>query len=135
VISGSTSLTRLLPAGAHCHDGSRSGQELRCRLAGIEVDYRVVPIGRVLAAYASAVGTRRGTASGAPACARGGEEERSWSRPEAPTRTVGRYACRVEQGHAALWWTVDRLGLLAHATAPRADLASLFTWWEAHPER
>ena len=39
-----------------------------------------------------------------------------------PSRGVGRYACRIEQGRAAMWWTVDDRGLLAHAIAADADL-------------
>jgi hypothetical protein len=34
-----------------------------------------------------------------------------------------------------MWWTVEDRGLLAHAIAADADLASLFAWWQSHSER
>jgi hypothetical protein len=132
------SLRRLLPVGAECHDQDGSPSGARCSVAGIDVDYRMLRPDSVRAAYDTAIGSAaavRGRAAAAPACVRGGEEERSWSRPARPGRIAGRYACRVEQGRAAMWWTVDDLGLLAHATAANADLASLFAWWASHSER
>jgi hypothetical protein len=105
---------------------------------GIAVEYRHFAGQALEARYRTAIGSGPGagrTAAGPPVCARGGEEERAWSRPVAPGRAVGRYACRVERGRAAMWWTVDDRGLLAHAIASNADLGSLFAWWEAHSER
>jgi hypothetical protein len=131
-------LRRILPAGAQCGDQDRSRAATRCSVEGIAVDYVVFGIAEVGAAYRAAIGAGssepRPTTT-FPACARGGEEERPWSRPGAPNRTVGRYACRVERGRAAMWWTVDDRGVLAHATATDGDLASLFAWWELHSER
>jgi hypothetical protein len=108
----------------------------------VRVAYRTLRGDGLQAAYLAALapGLRGGSAtlgsgSGPPACAHGGEEERAWSRPAAPARAVGRYACRIEDGRAAMWWTIEDRGLLAHAVAPDADLASLFEWWESHSER
>ena len=128
----------MLPAGAQCRDQHGSGSEARCSVAGIDVEYRTLPLDTVRPAFRTAVGAGPGApAPGArpPACARGAEEERPWSRPAAPRVVAGRYACRVEQGRAAMWWTVDDRGLLAHAVAPDGDLPSLFAWWESHAER
>jgi hypothetical protein len=106
--------------------------------AGVVVRIERMPPEAVTSAYLAAIGavsTTRGTGRGAPACSRGGEEERAWSFPTRPRRSVGRYACRIEQGRAAMWWTVDGRGIVAHAVATDADLGSLFAWWESHPER
>lgn len=130
----SDGLRRLLPAGAQCHDQDRRVAGTHCSVAGVDVVYRLMLPAAVQAAYLAAVGSGP-TTRGRPACARGGEEERAWSRPAAPGRAAGRYACRVEQGRAAMWWTVADRGLLAHATAVDSDLTSLFAWWEAHSER
>lgn len=132
------SLRRFVPVGAECHDQDGSVAATRCSVAGIDVDYRMMRPDSLRATYDSDVGVgpdTRGPAPAAPACARGGEEERSWSRPATPSRVAGRYACRVEKGLAAMWWTVDDRGLLAHATGGNADLTSLFRWWESHSER
>jgi hypothetical protein len=132
------SLLRFVAAGAQCHDQDGSVSVTRCSVAGIDVDYRIMRPESVSAAYRSAVGSHSvspGPGRAAPACARGGEEERAWSRPATPGRAAGRYACRVEQGRAAMWWTVDDRGLLAHVIATDADLTSLFRWWESHSER
>jgi hypothetical protein len=136
------SLRALVPHGARCSAGPGPGAEALCSVAGVDVDYRLLPAGALRAAYLAplAPGLNGGSmalgpGSGPPVCAHGGEEERSWSRPAAPRRAVGRYACRIEQGRAAMWWTVDDRGLLAHATSSGADLTSLFAWWESHSER
>jgi hypothetical protein len=131
-------LMHLLPAGAQCHDQDRSRAVTRCEVAGIDVDYRLVGADRVRSVYRAAIGASAGAprpAHGPPACARGAEDERAWSRPGTPVRVAGRYACRVEQGKAAMWWTVADRGLVAHSTAPDGDLPSLFAWWESHSER
>jgi hypothetical protein len=138
----SSALVALVPQGARCTDDHESAAEVRCSIAGVEVSYRSLPSSSLRAAYLAALvpGLRGGSmalaaGSGPPKCALGSEDERSWSRPSAPRRAVGRYACRVEQGRAVMWWTVDDRGLLAHATASAGDLASLFAWWESHSER
>jgi hypothetical protein len=135
-------LRAVVPHGARCSAGPGPGTEARCSVAGVDVDYRLLPAASLRAAYLAplAPGLNGGSmalgpGSGPPVCAHGGEEERSWSRPAAPRRAVGRYACRIEQGRAAMWWTVDDRGLLAHATSSGADLTSLFAWWESHSER
>lgn len=66
---------------------------------------------------------------GAPRCAAGRQEERGWSRPEEPERAAGRYACRIDDGVASLWWTSDAAGVLVHAERTDDDLAALFDWW------
>jgi hypothetical protein len=121
-----------------CRDQAGSTVTTRCSVDGIDVEYRRVAGRSLESEYRAAIesGLIAGHATAGPAvCARGGEEERAWSRPAAPGRAVGRYACRVEQGRAAMWWTVDDRGLLVHAIASNADLGSLFAWWEAHSER
>ena len=128
----------LLPSGTQCHDQGESPNAVRCTVGGIDVDYRLLGRSTLRSAFGAAVGgasSPSGPGHAPPACARGGEDERSWSRPEAPSRAVGRYACRVEQGRAAMWWTVDDRGLLVHAIAGDGDLATLFAWWESHSER
>jgi hypothetical protein len=106
-------------------------------LDGVDVTYRKFLPVDVGTAYLAAIASsgHAGPARGVPACSRGGEEERPWSLPAKPRRALGRYACRIEQGRAAMWWTVASRGVLAHAVAADADLASLFAWWESHPER
>ena len=127
-----------VPVGALCAYGPRSASEAHCSIGGVDVEYRLTGSAALAAGYRAAIGVKPGPASpasGGPRCARGGEEERSWSRPAAPHRAVGRYACRIEQGRAAMWWTVDDRGLLAHAIRSGGDLASLFAWWDSHAER
>lgn len=68
---------------------------------------------------------------GAPRCAAGRQEERGWSRPEEPERAAGRYACRIDDGVANLWWTSDAAGVLVHAERTDNDLAALFGWWRS----
>lgn len=146
-ITGSSAEIRrmrsLLPEAARCAETPSSVTEATCSIALVAVHYELVgPADALRAAYLGGVlpelsggSATLAAGSGAPACARGAEDERAWSRPAEPKRAVGRYACRIEQGRAAMWWTVDDRGLLAHATAPDADLISLFAWWRTHSER
>jgi len=136
-----STLDRLVPADAQCL-GGMPADAAHCSIAGIEVDYRLTRPERLRGEYLAALvpglsgaSTRLGRGSGPPACARGAEDERAWSRPSTPAVSAGRYACRTERGRAEMWWTVDDRGLLAHAVAPYADLAALFAWWESHSER
>jgi hypothetical protein len=107
----------------------------RDRPAGVGVEYSHVGRARVRAAYFEAIGTRPLPARGEVRCARGTPDERAWSRPAHPSRVAGRFACRSENGRAAMWWTDTDRGVLAHAIAPDADLARLFAWWLSHSER
>ena len=129
------SLRALVPAGATCGYGPASANQAHCAIGAVRVEYSLLGAGALRAGYLAAVGSVSRPASGEPACAKGAEDERSWSRPTLPRLAVGRYACRIEQGRAAMWWTVDDRGLLAHATSAGADLASLFAWWASHAER
>jgi len=136
------SLRSRLPVDARCIEERGTTEMARCSVAQVSVEYRLVPADALRSAYLTAVlpGFAGGPAtlaagSGPPACARGAEDERAWSRPAQPKRAVGRYACRIEQGRAAMWWTVEDRGILAHAAAPDTDLTSLFAWWESHAER
>ncbi len=131
--SRSEPLLRSLRAASQCRTEPALPGRARCSIAGVVVDYEVVEPARLRAVYGDAVGSAsRPAGSGPPACARGGEDERSWSMPTSPRRVAGRYACRLELGRAAMWWTLEDRGLLAHAVASDADLASLFAWWLAH---
>lgn len=121
---------------ARCHDPTLREPHVQCVLDGIEVDYRLIKAESVEPMYVDAIGsTTRRIGSGPPGCLDGDEDERSWSRPSQPRRVAGRFACRLEQGRAAMWWTVADRGLLAHAVGADADLASLFAWWLSHSER
>ncbi len=133
--AGDRTLRALVPAGATCGYGPASENQAHCAIGAVQVEYSLLGAGALRAGYLAAVGSAAHPAAGEPACANGAEEERSWSRPTAPRLAVGRYACRIEQGRAAMWWTVDDRGLLAHATSSGADLASLFAWWDSHAER
>src|SRR5262245_54709213 len=86
------------------------------------------------ARYRVVVGDAHAIRDGDAACARGDADERAWSRPSAPTVVAGRYACRAAGSRAELWWTVDDVGLVGHATSANGDLAALFTWWRDHHE-
>jgi hypothetical protein len=98
---------------------------------GVRVTYRRVP--DVESAYRRVAGPDDGVAvRGAAACSRGRSDERAWAEPARPGVEAGRYLCRFEGDHAAMWWTVHDRGLLAHATSEDADLAALFAWWLAH---
>jgi hypothetical protein len=92
---------------------------------------------RLGSAYLRAIGTAAYSThrSGGARCVEGTADERAWSRPARPRRAVGRFACRVENGRAAMWWTVADRGVLDHAVAPDDDLAALFAWWLSHSER
>lgn len=122
-------LLRLDPST--CVDLVADVPAVSCTVAGVHVDARLVGAADETRAYVEATGARLGAATGDPACARGSEEERSWSRPSAPSLVAGRYACRHEPAGAALWWT-DEHGVLAHATTENGDLAQLFAWWRGH---
>jgi hypothetical protein len=109
----------------------------RDRPAGVGVEYSYVGRARIRAAYLEAIGSGHSirAARGGVRCARGAPDERAWSRPAHPSRVVGRFSCRSENGRAAMWWTDNDRGVLAHAVAPDADLARLFAWWLSHSER
>ena len=73
--------------------------------------------------------------TGEPRCASGHREERGWARPERPGSAAGRYACRIEDGFASMWWTADSSGVLVHAVRTDANLAALFDWWRSEAPR
>jgi hypothetical protein len=98
--------------------------------SGVHVDVWHLRLPEALARYRTESGATIAARSGAPACARGQPDERAWSRPESPQVVSGRYRCRMESGHAAMWW-IDEHGLLAHAVARNANLSALFAWWRA----
>ncbi|MGQ0825995.1 MAG: hypothetical protein ACT4OX_13375 [Actinomycetota bacterium] len=105
-------------------------QRRRCPITGGVLDTRVPE--DLARAYRDVAGADDGVAATGPAsCAGGLPEERAWSRVAAPIRAAGRYLCRAEDGRAALWWTDERSGVLAHATRDDGDLAALFAWWLA----
>jgi hypothetical protein len=114
------------PAAPSSVPASRSPERVR-------LDVRSYPPGTGAAAYRRATGVAATPHTGPAACARGAPEERSWSRPGAPTIAVGRYRCVLEHGRAAMWWT--RGDRVSHAVAANGDLAALFAWWRAHPEQ
>lgn len=124
-------LRSLLDAPASCTTHGRgTGVALACPIEGGIVEYRRPAAPRD--EFRRAIGPAEPVAASGPAaCAGGHEEERAWSRPDAPTVTAGRYACRVVEGRAELWWTEDATALLAHATRRDGDLAALFAWWRA----
>lgn len=125
------SLRAHLGDAGHCVDQSGTIPAVRCAIGGVDVDFRLV--GRTVAtAYRRATGATPRPRTGAPVCAAGRPDERSWARAAAPARVIGRYTCEFAQGHAQMWWSDDH-GILAHAVAPDADLAALFTWWLRHP--
>jgi hypothetical protein len=105
------------------------------RPTGFGVEYSHVGRARARAAYRDAIATGPVRQRGEVRCARGAPDERAWSRPAHPSRVAGRFACRSENGRAAMWWTDTDRGVLAHAVAPDADLARLFAWWLSHSER
>ena len=128
-----------VPTPARCHDPTAREPHVDCTLDGVDIDYRLiraVSASTVNAVYGDAIGsTTSRPGSGPPRCARGGEDERSWSRPSQPRRVAGRYACRREHGRAAMWWTVADRSLLAHAVSSDDDVSRLFVWWLVHSER
>jgi hypothetical protein len=123
-----------LGGGARCRDISGATARVVCTRAGVRVDARLVAASDVMKVYEADAGRPSAARRGRPACARGRPDERAWSRPEQPGVSVGRYRCRMERGRAAMWWT-DEFGVVAHAVGGDGDLARLFAWWRAHPER
>ncbi len=128
-------LRALVPAGGECVDRPAPDPQLQCMLDGVSVEYALAGSQRATEVYRSVVADSTVSRLGPAACASGGTDERAWSRPEDPITPVGRYACAVDGGRAAMWWTVSADGLIAHAVAPDADLAALFAWWRTHGER
>ena len=94
----------------------------------VEVRYR-----RIAGPDAGTGKRGRGT-RGAPACAAGTDDERSWADPASPTTSAGRYLCRVVDGRAEMWWSADAAGVIGHASRVDDDLAALFSWWRARTE-
>jgi hypothetical protein len=125
-------LRALRAAAGRCDELPGDVPALRCEIGGVRLDARFVGRGAGRE-YVAAAGARVAPRTGPPACARGSEDERAWSRPGAPARAVGRYRCRIEGGRAAMWWS-DEHGFVLHAVAPHGDLARLFAWWRAHEE-
>ena len=99
---------------------------------GVEVELREPA--DLEAAYRAVAPDDGVAAVGPSTCANGAAEERAWSSPGAPEQAAGRYRCRFESGRAAIWWTVEDAGVLAHATAANDDLAALFAWWLAQTD-
>jgi hypothetical protein len=126
-----TTSTSTVPRTDDCRGLSPARRAVRCVVDGIDLDVRLYSLGTVAPAYRRATGADGLARSGRPACARGVPDERAWSLATFPEAAVGRYQCRFEHGHAAMWWT--RRDRLFHAVAPDADLAGLFSWWRAHP--
>jgi hypothetical protein len=126
-----TTTSTTVPRTRDCRGLSTERRELRCTVDGLDLDVRLYSLATVTPAYRRAAAADGAARSGRPACARGVPDERAWSLPSLPEAAVGRYRCRFEHGHAAMWWTHgDRL---VHAVAPDGDLAGLFSWWRAHP--
>ncbi len=96
----------------------------------VTLHYRALPnVTAMRAAYGALA--PRGGADGAPACAQGRAEERSWSWPARPATVEGRYRCTIGAGHARLVWSSDRLAVVAEAERGDTDLRSLYAWWAA----
>jgi hypothetical protein len=129
--SATSRLRAVLSGGTSCVDVQGRTPEVTCVIDRVRVDARLVGKASLLHGYTAAAGARPAARRGLPACATGHDDERAWSRPAAPTRVVGRYRCRLEGGHAAIWWTDDH-GVLAHAVAADHDLSRLFAWWRTH---
>jgi hypothetical protein len=116
-----------------CQTRSGVTPQLLCPLPDGTVEYLQVEDPE--AAYRRIAGPDDATPSrGEAACARGHADERAWARPQAPAEVAGRYLCRLFEGRAEIWWTVDDSGLLGHAFRRDSDLAGLFTWWRARGE-
>ena len=129
--SAPPSTTTTVPRTPGCRGLAAGRPEVRCVIDAVDLDVRLVAPEQVTAVYEHATGAHPVPGSGAPACARGVPDERSWSVAASTPAAVGRYLCRFEHGRAAMWWTHgDRL---AHAVARDGDLAGLFSWWRAHP--
>jgi hypothetical protein len=127
-LADTSELRRRLGRARQCADRLGAEPEVTCTIGRVRVEARLLPPAAAAREYVAASGARIAARSGPPACAGGHADERAWSRPSAPSRPVGRYRCRVESGHAAIWWT-DEHGVLAHAVASDADLGRLFAWW------
>jgi hypothetical protein len=130
-----TALRRIVPDPDHCSDVPGAVAELRCWIDNVSVQYRLLGAAAAASVYRSTAGAAAAAErSGPPACAHGTAEERAWSQPSAPTRTVGQYRCVLVSGRAEMWWTNQGGGVLGHAVALDGDLAALFAWWRARPE-
>ena len=114
-----------------CADVAGPMPTVHCVVDGVDIDVRELDA-NLGAAYAREVRVAGEAHAGPARCAQGQPEERTWSRPDAPARIVGRYACVRAGERAAMWWTDDQ-GLLWHAIAHDGDLAALFSWWRGHP--
>jgi hypothetical protein len=108
--------------------------QLSCPLPSGAGTVTYTQVGDAPARYRITVGDAHAIRHGDAACARGAADERAWSQPSAPAAIAGRYACRAAGGRAEMWWTVDDIGLVGHATRTDGDLAALFTWWRDHHE-
>jgi len=126
-----SSLRGHLADAGRCVDQAGTIPAVRCAIGGVDVEFELVGA-TVAAAYRRATGSTPRPRTGAPTCASGRPDERSWARAAAPSRVVGRYTCEIARGHGEMWWSDDH-GILAHAVAPDTDLAALFTWWLRHP--
>jgi hypothetical protein len=130
-----TALRRIVPDADHCSDVPGAVAELRCWIDNVSVQYRLLGAVAAASMYRSKAGVAAPAEySGPAACAHGAAEERAWSRPTAPTQTVGRYRCVLVSGRAEMWWTNQADGVLGHAVALDGDLGALFAWWRARPE-
>jgi hypothetical protein len=129
--AGTMQLRELIGGGTGCVDVRGGMPEVTCVVGAVRVDARLVGAAGALRSYTAAAGANPAAHQGPPACASGHDDERAWARPVAPTRPAGRYRCRLEAGHAAIWWTDDH-GVVAHAVAADRDLARLFAWWRSH---
>jgi hypothetical protein len=130
VLHDTTELRARLDRSSQCVGVAAREPRVRCAIDHFDVDARLVDDAG--AAFRRAVGDPpAGTRGAAPACAHGNAEERAWSHADAPDTPAGRYRCRIERGHAAMWWTDG--DLLVHAVARNGDLAALFAWWRAQP--
>jgi hypothetical protein len=128
---GTARLRALFADAGECTDVSDTVPRLSCEIDGVHVDARLFSVRDARTAYARRLGVRIRPGRGPAACASGDADERSWSRATDPAVAVGRYRCRIEAGHAALWWT-DEHGVLAHAVRADRDLERLFRWWLSH---
>jgi len=129
-----SALRALLEPDAACLDRPAPVPSVSCTIGRVTLDAQLVDAAAAPALYASRSGARIAARRGAPACARGLADERSWSRPPEPEVAVGRYRCRIESGKAAIWW-FDEHGLVAHVLAPNGNLTSLFAWWVSHVDQ
>ena len=129
-----SALRGYLGSGAVCADVAAAVPSVSCTLGGIGLDAELVDNAAASALYVARSGARVAPHKGPAACAHGAPDERAWSRAGAPAIAVGRYACRIESGRAAIWW-FDEHSIVAHAIAPDSNLTSLFSWWVTHVEQ